>query len=103
MAAVWAAGPEPIMMTLECIAFVLGFGGEVEKGVLRVVRGEVEGGERRGAGRACCRDAGAVGCFGWKVEAAARVTPKDERRGARRKAEENRMLVGDILGGILGL
>lgn len=60
MAAVWAAGPEPIMMTLECIFVVFGFGGKVEEGVLRVVRGEVEGGERRGAGRVCCRGAGAV-------------------------------------------
>ena len=100
MAAVWAAGPEPIMMTLECIAFVLGFGGKVEKGVLRVVGVEMKGGERRGAGRVC-NDAGAVVCFGWNVEAAAaaRVTPKDERRGARRKAEENRMLVWGVLWG----
>lgn len=100
MAAVWAAGPEPIMMTLECIVLTLGFGGKVEKGVLRVVRGEVEGGERRGAGRVCCNDAGAVVCFGWNVEAAARVRPKDERRGARQKAEENRMLVWGLSWGV---
>lgn len=60
MAAVWAAGPEPIMMTLECIVFVFGFGSKVEKGVLRL---EVEGEERRGAGRVC-RDAGAEVYFG---------------------------------------
>ena len=95
MAAVWAAGPEPIMMTFECIVGVLDFGGKVEKGVLRL---EVEGEERRGAGRVC-RDAGVEVYFGWKVEAAARVTPKDERRGARRKAEENSVLVWRYLGG----
>lgn len=91
------------MMTLECIVGVFGCVERVEKGVLRVLRGEVEGGERRGAGR-LCRDAGAVVYFGWKVEAATRVRPKDERRGARGKAEENRMLVWGYLGGeILGL
>ena len=52
----------------------------VEKGLLvRVVRAEVEVGERRCAGWDG-RDAGAVVCFGWKVEAAAKVRPKDERR-----------------------
>ena len=70
----------------------------VEKGVLRVVRVGVEVGERRCAGRDG-RDAGAVVGFGWKVEAAARVTPRDERRGARRKAEENSVLVCGDLGG----
>ena len=65
----------------------------VEKGVVaRVV------GERRCAGREG-RDAGGVVCFGWKVEAAARVRLKDERRGVRRKAEENRMLVWGNRGG----
>ena len=102
MAAGWAAGPEPIIMTLECIVLDIAFGGEVEKGVVRVVRVGVEVGERRCAGRDG-REAGAVVCFGWKVEAAARVRPKDERRGARRKAEENSVLVWGYLGGeILG-
>ena len=36
----------------------------MEKGVLRVVREEVVGEERRGAGRVCCSDAGAVVYFG---------------------------------------
>ncbi len=87
------------MMTLECIAFAFVFRGKVEKGVVRVARVEVEVGERRGAGRDG-RDTGAVVCFGWKVEAAAaKVRPKDERRGARRKAEENRVLVCGYFGG----
>lgn len=84
-------------MTLECMVFVFVFGGEVEKGVVRVVRVGVEVGERRCAGRDG-RDAGTVVCFGWKVEAAAKVRPKDERRGARRKAEENSVLAWGYLG-----
>ena len=75
----------------------------MEKGVVaRVGRVGWEVGGRRCAGRVG-RDAGAVVCFGWKVEAAARVRLKDERRGVRRKAEENRMLVWGYVGGkILG-
>ena len=74
----------------------------MEKGVVRVGRVGVEMGERRCAGRDG-RDTGAVVYFGWKVEAAAKVRPKDERRGARRKAEENSVLAwglswGEILG-----
>lgn len=72
----------------------------VEKGVvLRVVRVGVEVGERRCAGREGS-DAGAVVYFGWKVEVAARVRLKDERRGARRKAEENSVLAWGYVRGI---
>lgn len=77
MAAVWAAGPEPMMTTLECM----------------VREGEKE---RRGAGgRVVCADAGGV--CGRKEVVAARVKGRLERRGGeekRRKVEENRMMVG---------
>lgn len=81
MAAVWAAGPEPMIMTLECMvregwrARPRGVG---EKG--RLAEGEV---------------------WGRKDEAAARVRVKVVRRGeveARWKARENSLVVGGGFG-----
>lgn len=78
MAAVWAAGPEPTITTLECMLRAV-------PGVVVLVRREEV--ERGVVG----------GVEGRKVVAAARARPQFERRGEeakRRKVEENRMVVG---------
>lgn len=84
----WAAGPEPIMMTLECM--VRGFGAVLPRGAENVGR---------------FADGGVV--LGWKVAAAARVREKLERSGReekRLKVLENRMMVvgWDGIGWVMG-
>lgn len=82
MAAVWAAGPEPMMIILECMVRAV-------PGVVMVVRRGVLG------------VSGVVGGVeGRKVVAAARARPQLERRvgeAKRREVEENRMVVGRVV------
>ena len=83
MAAVWAAGPEPMMMTLECW------------GVDDMVRavGRPWGAERgRGRGGAAAAGVLPIRDCGWNEAAARRGRVLLERRVVRRrKVEENRM------------
>ena len=85
MAAVWAAGPEPMMATLVCGGVIFGLEVDVEKE------------EEWEAGRKGAFEKGFLGAvvgygFCWKVEVAARERVRLERRGVRRgrrKVEEN--------------
>lgn len=82
MAAVWAAGPEPMMTTLECAILLAKRGVETLNGAEEIWEDTVAG------------PAGVVRC--WNDVAAATESPTVERteeEAVRRKIEENSLVV----------